>query len=1450
MYDLALEDDAISLESFDLTSQDEPGSSRARLNATHDLDTQNKAKTKHSQADAGPSVRISSVPDSSNLSSRWRRRRIRDEEDERRLEHGNPTPLVRQLSRAVHSLSARVVNMADAEPAQSPAKTCSPDSLALTDQSKGYFDGQTDTEELRGRTLGLFGPNSRLRQKLCRLLINPSVEPLLLCLIILQAVVLTVESSYDIFDHPHRGTFATWADWTLLGIFILYTLEIVVRSIVSGFIVNPASTDTSVRPRMYHHRSGSVFGKFSMSGISLPAVGVRRNQLLVRAYLRRSYNRIDFIAVLAYWIYIILSLSKIEFRNHIFVFKAISCMRILRLLNVTRGTTTILQSLKKAAPLLVNVALFVGFFWLFIGVIGVQSFKGSFRRQCVWVDPLGIQPNVTQDLQFCGGQLINGTISSFLLDNWQPSLMEPKGYICPEQSFCVQADNPYGGTVHFDNIFNSLELVFVIMSSNTFSDIMYYTMDSDYFVSALFFIAGILILTFWLMSLVIAVVTTSFQVIRAEQHSSAFAAKQSPPSTSPLIVAPRSRYIKQWDKTNLFWVFIVACDLATQAAKRSDMSSARLHNFDIAETFFTLVFAIEITIRAVCYLPHWRGFANKSNLTELALALITCIIQIPVIKNSGSLYRWLTIFQIMRSYRVIQAIPLTRELLAKILGNTSGLVNLMFFLVCVVYIAALVACQLVRGDAPTEVYGEEQEITFKHVYNSFVGMYQILSSENWTQILYAVQSSETKYNQAWISAIFFMVWFVFGQNILMSMFIAVLQENFEVSEDDKRREQVRAYVQQSIPGTDPSQSSNLTMLSLIRRKSEPQAAPHPVSNFGSLSHDHSVHDFLDRANPALGLVRGRTMQEHLQKPFQNLWSSAKSLVNLQKESDVNPFTSQLNLHQDVGQAAIDTHEAIKDVAAAQEARTAQQRAYLQKYPSYDKVLWCLGPDSRIRRLCQRIVASSSGERLHTEIKPRSAVWYSFSALMYLCTMAIVILACFVTPSYQKMYLEQHQNSRFAWYTWCDLALTLIFSCEFAIKVCADGFWLTPNAYFHNAWNRIDLFVLCTLWINVIADVLDRGSLSRAFRAFKALRALRLVNISDATKATFYDIMIAGFWNIAGATIVSIALLIPTAIWGLNMFSGRLYSCNDSNVASNTTCLNEYSSSPSNWEVWAPRAWENPQVWSFDSFGSSLLILFEIVSEEGWIDVMTSTMSINGIGIQPVQDASAVNAMFFILFNLLGAVFVLTLFIAVIIQNYSERSGVAYLTLEQRSWQEMRLLLKQVRPSRRPVDAPISWLRRKCFFAVKKHSRWSRVLIGAYTLHVLMLMTEHYPDQEIYNATRSKYSFGKTNIDAFFLALNSLYLANLVVRVLGLGWPLFVRSRWNLYNLVIIPITTVLNVIVFRVRGEAYVGVLTAEKIFLVLVAMNVSNAFTALTLAYSCHRCLGSALQNHDRGSI
>lgn len=300
--------------------------------------------------------------------------------------------------------------------------------------------------------------------------------------------------------------------------------------------------------------------------------------------------------------------------------------------------------------------------------MGVQSFKSSFRRHCVWYEDItNVRVTGTQlgtfaqnvapgNVQFCGGYLnaTTGRPWPWLHADLTNGTSTHKGYLCPKQSICLEGANPYNGTVSFDNVLNSLQLVFVIMSSNTFSDLLYYTMDTDFLASALFFAFGIVIMSLWLMNLLVAVITSSFQVIREESKTSTFTADEEPVPL-PEEEEEESEKIEKvptlkrlYNKTYWFWIVVIVFDLVVQALRSASMSDDRRKFIDETETAVTLVLVFELLLRFLC---DWRNFhTSPRNWVDFILAVITAIIQLPSIHGSGQPYAWLTFFQIVRIY--------------------------------------------------------------------------------------------------------------------------------------------------------------------------------------------------------------------------------------------------------------------------------------------------------------------------------------------------------------------------------------------------------------------------------------------------------------------------------------------------------------------------------------------------------------------------------------------------------------------------------------------------------------------------------------------------------------------------------------------------------------------------------------------------------------------------------
>jgi hypothetical protein len=221
---------------------------------------------------------------------------------------------------------------------------------------------------LKGDSLGIFSPENKLRKALCGILIHPATEPIILILIIIQTVLLAIEPS--IYKHSRSGRWGSPAfDYAFFVLFIIYTMELIARIIVSGFIFNPGEYSTLDRSmgirkalvtrgknllvpqrqlstrKSVHPTSPQVSVLRSFTGIQPPgdpsgdSSDQQRIRLARRAFLRHSFNRLDFVAVVSYWISFTLSLLAVEANMHLYIFRMLSCLRILRLLGLTSGTT-------------------------------------------------------------------------------------------------------------------------------------------------------------------------------------------------------------------------------------------------------------------------------------------------------------------------------------------------------------------------------------------------------------------------------------------------------------------------------------------------------------------------------------------------------------------------------------------------------------------------------------------------------------------------------------------------------------------------------------------------------------------------------------------------------------------------------------------------------------------------------------------------------------------------------------------------------------------------------------------------------------------------------------------------------------------------------------------------------------------------------------------------------
>ncbi|KAI5727529.1 hypothetical protein M8J77_003359 [Diaphorina citri] len=205
--------------------------------------------------------------------------------------------------------------------------------------------------------------------------------------------------------------------------------------------------------------------------------------------------------------------------------------------NCVSGMRILVMLLLDTLPMLGNVLLLCFFVFFIFGIIGVQLWEGILRQRC-FLKPL---PNVTypknlptyfqykdqekdyicsrpddNGMHYCsnlppyklGDQVCNDTALQ-----WSNNIPSSKGCVNWNQYYTEcksQGQNPFQGTISFDNIGLAWVAIFVVISLEGWVDIMYYVQDAHSFWDWIYFVLLIVIGSFFMINLCLVVIATQF----------------------------------------------------------------------------------------------------------------------------------------------------------------------------------------------------------------------------------------------------------------------------------------------------------------------------------------------------------------------------------------------------------------------------------------------------------------------------------------------------------------------------------------------------------------------------------------------------------------------------------------------------------------------------------------------------------------------------------------------------------------------------------------------------------------------------------------------------------------------------------------------------------------------------------------------------------------------------
>ncbi|XP_014778996.1 sodium leak channel NALCN [Octopus bimaculoides] len=505
-------------------------------------------------------------------------------------------------------------------------------------------------------------------------------------------------------------------------------------------------------------------------------------------------------------------------------------------------------------------------------------------------------------------------------------------------------------------------------------------------------------------------------------------------------------------------------------------------------------------------------------------------------------------------------------------------------------------------------------------------------------------------------------------------------------------------------------------------------------------------------------------------------------------------------------------------------RSQQEEELRENHPYFDTPLFAVGRESRFRRFCQMVVNARYKYMLKDpvtgkEIISRSKRLHKLLGLVtYLDWMMIIVtvLSCISmileTPSYR---VENEPKLQFAEYIF-----VICMSIEMLLKILASGFFFTPKAVVRDFSGVLDLFIYTTslLFLIWMPKNVQAQSGAQVLMILRCLRPLRIFNLVPHMRKVVYE-LVRGFKEILMVSILLILLMFVFATFGVHLYGGRLARCNDPNITERKYCEgvfmtqvyvtkmkiledNDNSTRPG---YFVPRVWANPRNFNFDNIGNAMLALFEVLSLEGWLEIRDVI----------VEQVGWVHAIYIHVFVFIGYMIGLTLFVGVVIANYSENKGTALLTVDQRRWLDLKGRIKLAHPLHIPPRPDGNGFR-ALMYDITQHIFFKRavailVLANCSLLSVPWLKNDHK-------------TFVLASISTVFTLL---FLCEVIMKMIALTPNGYWTSHRNRFDMLVTFLGVIWIVLHFTVRN---VGSNTYGYVIIVLRFFTITGKHATLTM--------------------
>ncbi|XP_050963763.1 voltage-dependent L-type calcium channel subunit alpha-1C isoform X4 [Labeo rohita] len=1146
------------------------------------------------------------------------------------------------------------------------------------------------------------------------------------------------------------------------------------------------------------------------------------------AYLRNGWNLLDFIIVVVGLFSAILEQAtkgdggtSMGGKAAGFDVKALRAFRVLRPLRLVSGVPSlqvVLNSIIKAMVPLLHIALLVLFVIIIYAIIGLELFMGKMHRTCFFFK----DGHKGQDFIFiiCSflasgiypDQLTKSFFFSGPISEEKPAPCAPSsahGRHCSPANItqCMMGwEGPNDGITNFDNFAFAMLTVFQCITMEGWTDVLYWVNDAvGNSWPWLYFVILIIIGSFFVLNLVLGVLSGEFskerekakargdfQKLREKQqleedlkgyldwitqaedidpenddegldddkprNLSMPASENESVNTdnapagdmegetcctrmaNRISKSKFSRYSRRWNrlcrrtcraavKSNVFYwlvIFLVFLNTLTIASEHHQQPEWLTNVQDIANKVLLALFTGEMLLKmySLGLQAYFVSLFNRFDSFVVCGGILeTILVETKIMSPLG--------ISVLRCVRLLRIFKITRywnslsNLVASLLNSVRSIASLLLLLFLFIIIFSLLGMQLFGGKFN---FDETRRSTFDNFPQSLLTVFQILTGEDWNSVMYdGIMAYGGPSFPGMLVCIYFIILFICGNYILLNVFLAIAVDNLADAESltSAQKEEEEEKERKKLARTaSPEKRQDSEKPPLEDEKKEEKIELKSITSDGETQTATKIN---------IDEYTGEENEEKNPYPVNDFPAGEED--DEEPEMPVGPRPRPLSDIQ-LKEKAVPMPEA--------------------------RAFFIFSPTNKFRVLCHKIV----NHNIFTNL------------ILFFILLSSISLAA-EDPVNNDSFRNQILG-------YADYVFTGIFTIEIILKMTAYGAFLHKGSFCRNYFNILDLVVVS---VSLISSGIQSSAINvvKILRVLRVLRPLRAINRAKGLKHVVQCVFVA-IRTIGNIVIVTTLLQFMFACIGVQLFKGKFFYCTDTSKQTQAECRGAYIlykdgnvGKPEK----AQRSWENSD-FNFDDVLQGMMALFAVSTFEGWPGLLYRAIDSHAEDIGPVYNYRVVISIFFIIYIIIIAFFMMNIFVGFVIVTFQEQGEQEYKNCEldknQRQCVEYAL---KARPLRRYI--PKNPYQYKVWYVVNS-TYFEYLMFTLILLNTICLAMQHHGQSQ---------SFSKA-MNILNMLFTGLFTVEMILKLIAFKPRGYFSDPWNVFDFLIV-IGSIIDVILSEIN---------------------------------------------------